>query len=127
MSQAVITHNLATHIFWDMKAEAQREQAEYDEMVRECAEQGFRPKYCIHGTYMWTDWDPICGYCENGEPLWSDSRDWARAKDEAERILEAVAQRRMVVLEVVRLDPRNSELREKLVDWSLEPFGKYGK
>lgn len=27
---------------------------------------GYRPHYCEHGVNMWTDYDAICGYCEDG-------------------------------------------------------------
>lgn len=30
---------------------------------------GHRPHYCEHGTDKWTDYDNICGPCENGETL----------------------------------------------------------
>jgi hypothetical protein len=28
--------------------------------------QGYRPHYCEHGTNQWTDYDNICGPCEDG-------------------------------------------------------------
>lgn len=31
--------------------------------------QGYRAKYCEHGTYMWTDWDPMCPGCEDGHTM----------------------------------------------------------
>lgn len=42
-------------------------QRDYEREVREAAEEGFRPHYCIHGTNLWTDYDPICGPCEDGQ------------------------------------------------------------
>lgn len=38
--------------------------AAYEEECREWARQGYRPHYCIHGTNQWTDYDNICGPCE---------------------------------------------------------------
>lgn len=122
MSQATASHDLATRIFWNNWEAARDTQAQWDEMARECAEQGFRPEYCIHGTYMWVEWDCACGLCEQGEPLWDDARDWDAAKRKAAAILEAVEQRRKLTLEFVKLDPRNCDIREALVDWSLEPL-----
>lgn len=41
--------------------------ADYNEMVEDCAKHGYRAQYCIHGTNQWTDYDNICGHCENGD------------------------------------------------------------
>lgn len=43
------------------------QQAEYRTACAEAAAEGFAPHYCIHGTNLWTDYDPICGACEAGE------------------------------------------------------------
>lgn len=40
--------------------------SDYNEMVEDCAKHGYRARYCIHGTDQWTDYDNICGYCEDG-------------------------------------------------------------
>ena len=39
---------------------------EWDENVEMHAAEGHRPSTCIHGTNMWTDYDNICGACEEG-------------------------------------------------------------
>lgn len=44
------------------KADREAEEASY-------REQGFRSHYCIHGTNQWTDYDNICGGCEDGLSL----------------------------------------------------------
>lgn len=41
-------------------------QNEYAEACREAYDEGFAPHYCIHGTDLWTDYDNICGGCEDG-------------------------------------------------------------
>ena len=61
-----------------LKAAKARRTAWEDE-CREWAREGFSPAYCEHGTYLWTDYDPICGYCEDGytvydEALWHAKR-----------------------------------------------------
>jgi len=38
--------------------------AAWEEDARAAARQGFRPHYCKHGTDLWVDYDPICGWCE---------------------------------------------------------------
>lgn len=47
-------------------AEVRNMYAEHDEYKRECYKEGFRPQYCVHGTNQWTDYDNICGGCEDG-------------------------------------------------------------
>lgn len=34
--------------------------------VEQDRKDGYRPSHCFHGTNLWTDYDPICGYCEDG-------------------------------------------------------------
>lgn len=43
--------------------------AQYQQYLEGCesfARQGYRPHYCEHGTNQWTDYDNICGGCEEG-------------------------------------------------------------
>ena len=39
--------------------------AAYREECEEYAKQGYAPHYCKHGTNLWTDYDNICGPCED--------------------------------------------------------------
>ena len=41
-------------------------QVQYLEACDQYAREGFIPRTCIHGTYGWTDYDNICGGCEEG-------------------------------------------------------------
>lgn len=43
-----------------------RREQEYRELLRGCYESGYCPSHCIHGTYLWRDYDVICGACESG-------------------------------------------------------------
>lgn len=52
------TEKIATQLF--------EQQRKFAEAQREAAQSGFRPHYCIHGTNLWTDYDNICGGCEDG-------------------------------------------------------------
>lgn len=48
---------------------ARRYYADYEAYVAECAMHrghGHRPRYCEHGADQWTDYDNICGGCEDG-------------------------------------------------------------
>lgn len=40
--------------------------AEYKAECAEYAAQGYRPYSCFHGTSLWSDYDAICGACEDG-------------------------------------------------------------
>ena len=44
--------------------------ARYEEDCAYDREQGHRPHYCIHGTNQWTDYDNICGGCEDSLTVW---------------------------------------------------------
>lgn len=42
---------------------------QHDNYLATCEEwrrEGYRPQFCEHGTSLWTDYDPICEWCENG-------------------------------------------------------------
>lgn len=54
-----VTLKLARDFYAIAKAERAEAEVYY-------AEKGYRPEYCIHGTYMWVDHDCACGYCEEG-------------------------------------------------------------
>lgn len=46
-----------------------RYEADYADYLAECESyraRGQRPHYCEHGTNQWTDYDNICGGCEDG-------------------------------------------------------------
>lgn len=64
-------------------------QNHYRAMVEECAKEGYRAPYCIHGTDNWTDYDNICYGCEeeNGFSEYT-TKDEIRAMAEAMAIQE---------------------------------------
>lgn len=76
---------IATNLF--------EQQREYEEAQRDAAKEGFRPHYCIHGTNLWTDYDNICGGCEDGEftqySTPAEVHAYARAVAEGEEAREA--------------------------------------
>lgn len=39
----------------------------YEQEAREYLKEGFRPERCPHGVNLWVDYDPICGWCEDGD------------------------------------------------------------
>lgn len=53
---------------------------------------GHTPRYCEHGTNRWTDFDNICGGCEDGVSLRDRLSRWQMAKEQAsERHTDAKA------------------------------------
>lgn len=49
--------------------ELERDYQDYLESAEQDRREGHRPHYCEHGTNQWTDWDNICGPCEDGLSL----------------------------------------------------------
>lgn len=60
--------------------------AQHEEAGREYAEQGYRNHYCVHGMNQWTDYDNICGMCEDGYGYWDYQEFLELSRAEAGRI-----------------------------------------
>lgn len=67
----------------------------YNEYLEACEADradGYRPHYCEHGTSQWTDYDNICGPCEDGvsmgDPLVRREFAIAEAKHKESAMLE---------------------------------------
>ena len=60
------TTELREKVLAGVKESIAEERAVYERECKEYAEQGYRPHYCRHGVNLWVDYDPICGYCEEG-------------------------------------------------------------
>lgn len=43
-----------------------RDYLDYLDACESWRRDGYRPHYCEHGTNQWTDYDNICGPCEDG-------------------------------------------------------------
>lgn len=67
--------------------------ASYAAYERDCEsdrERGYRPHYCEHGISLWTEYDNICGGCEDGISMGDPAQRRERALNEAkERIRKA--------------------------------------
>lgn len=82
-------------------ADIRRVIAGFESWEADCAqdrEDGYRPHYCPHGTNLWTDYDNICGPCEDGfssprdyvDMLAADAPDKAKAFwDEMDKLKQA--------------------------------------
>lgn len=69
-------------------ARLKKRNAEYDsECEQSYREDGLAPHYCIHGTNLWADYDPMCGPCEDAEGVYTE------AIREAKRITKESAKR----------------------------------
>lgn len=53
-----------TQIKTEIQQKLAQEAADYLQECHSLAEDGYRPETCFHGTYLWTDYDNICGPCE---------------------------------------------------------------
>jgi hypothetical protein len=57
--------------------------AAYEEACEQDHRNGHRASHCEHGTYQWTDYDNICGPCEDGYSLRDKLTRWQMAKERA--------------------------------------------
>ena len=90
----------------------------YLQEVVEAHEDGFRARYCYHGTNLWTDYDPICGYCEDGayDPRYHRV-DGPEFNDLVEVKAEGIARRNRyrIVLDMIKDDAKLAYSRSDLV------------
>jgi len=92
--------------------------AEYEEECNEYAKQGYRPRTCIHGTNQWTDYDNICGGCEDGENYWSLETFGPIAIAEAKQAMAEMLERIDIY---IKLDRGRAPIHEDLAAWVSEP------
>lgn len=72
---------------------------------------------CIHGTSTWTDYDNICGPCENGEGYWDYVREAEWAIIRAKTALAQVDHRLHILCEIP-IHLQTPELKQ----WVKEPI-----
>lgn len=82
--------------------------SDFEQWVQACEldrASGYRAQYCEHGMSQWTDYDNICGYCEDGVTMGDPMMRRRAALDEAhaeadwEAREEAAAEARIAELE----------------------------
>lgn len=69
--------------------------SDYNDYLAQCEndrKNGYRPHYCEHGTSNWTDYDNICGPCEDGISMGDGVFRREFAIDSAKRKMEAVSE-----------------------------------
>lgn len=105
---------------------------QYAEYERDCEsdrERGYRAHYCEHGTNQWTDYDNICGGCEEGLTLaygpWKYERALSEAKARFVFIDDIMRLHRRIAHNNIGYD--SPEIRELLRDAFDEKkyFGQY--
>jgi hypothetical protein len=87
---------VALTILRAMKRRRDESIAEWHRDAAEDRRNGYRPHYCLHGKSNWTDYDNICGGCEDGDTVYATHMEagvYERAIGEAR-----VQQRRMVAM-----------------------------
>lgn len=115
--------DLMLQVLRETKANHQRMREEWAEGARLSYAEGFRPHYCIHGTNQWTDYDNICGACENyGYNGLPNPYEVAVATvRQAER--EAQARRELALPVLYMMDHRRDQgLRDALLEWTWAPI-----
>jgi hypothetical protein len=102
--------------------QARADWAEYREACDEAYRAGYRPHYCRHGVNLWTDYDPMCGACEDGRGYWDYPTECQDALDTAKRAI-AECDRRQELTRPVTRDPKlPGTIAADLLTWILAPM-----
>jgi hypothetical protein len=85
---------------------------------------GHRPHYCFHGMSQWTDYDNICGSCEEDGNYWSYETYARIALDLASVAVETQGKRIQMLIDLMR-DRAPITITEELSEWVKEPVTRY--
>ena len=96
---------------------------------------GYRPQTCIHGAYMWVDYDIPCGTCESEGRNWLPSIHQVAVSHAREALAEC--DRRYALIRPIMFDKErpDDDVLDKMIDWAcceplralLENYDLYGK
>lgn len=100
--------------------------AEYAEFVAESHKAGFSPSHCMHGVNLWTDYDPMCGACEDGLNYWDYETFAGMALAEAKKAYQEYQKRIDAVTKLSSLGAPQ-EVVSNLLGWVSDPITQYGK
>lgn len=92
--------------------------ARWEEQCAEERKQGYRPSACVHGTNQWTDYDNICGPCEDGLGWWSYQAQALDCLNEAEGVEDMVRQRIKVAGDMANMDHRHRVGKHDAMPWN---------
>jgi hypothetical protein len=111
---------LALHIFnWYAK-----EWEEYAEACEEYNRKGWTPAHCFHGTNLWTDYDPICGPCEDGYGWFDPTLYRQLAISEAKQAFRTMDERLDLYVKATTAGlPMD---HSKTIPWVSEPLNCWG-
>lgn len=114
--------NLALPLVSRLRAERAERAEHYQREAATARAQGYRPRYCLHGTYQWHDWDVICPGCEGDEPsIYVEALAAAHVADaECTRRADTYAEVRRVIKD--HGTPMPAEAAEALITWVFEPI-----
>lgn len=115
-------------LFKELKTIYALSYAAYEEACQADYARGYRARYCEHGTSQWTDYDNICGGCEDGmtmsDPFQRQQRATAEARerfDRAQRLLDVHFE--LYALNMLRRMDAKPLMRE--LDRVLNPLAEY--
>lgn len=125
---ALATVVRATNAVW---AEHCAQVEAYRAACREDYRAGYSPSHCIHGTYLHTDYDPMCGACEDGfRTAYATKQEFREQMLNEYRAAARELDRRMTIaLPVVGelTESRNSTTWAGLIDWVNQPMEFFAK
>lgn len=100
---------------------ARKRFADYKEECAADYAKGYRPSACIHGVSQWTDYDNICGWCEDGYGYWDYLKQAELALEEAKGTY-AEYQKRQGLYRAARDMNAPEKLLGEIFEWVLEVF-----
>ena len=106
--------------------ESRKAWAEYEEECKAYRAEGFTPHYCFHGTNRWTDYDNICGWCEDYGNSWNFQVAAQEALGKASRAVEEESKRLQMVIDMMKAQAPIT-ITEELSNWVKEPTARYEK
>lgn len=77
--------------------------AAYSEECDQAAKEGYRPHHCFHGMNLWTDYDPMCGPCEDGYGYFDPNMYRELALGEANRAFAAQNERIDMLVKLLQM------------------------
>jgi hypothetical protein len=95
----------------------------YDAECAEYAAQGYRPYSCFHGTSLWSDYDVMCGACEDGYGWFDPMLYRQMALSEAKRAYEEFDERLSIY---TKASAKHAPMDYgKMILWVSEPLTKW--
>ena len=108
------------------KARAARIQAEYEAECEAWRRDGFSPAFCIHGVYLWGDYDCQCWGCEeygNCIPSMAPYRKVRELYLEHDERYDQI--RPMLAALRGKYDSASDSARSALIKWAYDPILNY--